>query len=174
MTQLARAMAIVMLSCLTLQAREKLDPLPEDGFISLETIIDDFDTSEAAALAKYNGMRICIHGRIGAIERAEDGKPLTVIMQSAEDSAPKVKAIFRADSIPGGGLPSAPNGAQVYDSDWSGTISAETSSITVDEEAAIRGTFDNIVAGEIILKNCFKLSPQALADKLAAGNQPTE
>jgi hypothetical protein len=38
----------------------------------------------------------------------------------------------------------------------------------------IRGTFDNQVAGEIVLKNCFKLSPEALNQKLAEHGIPTE
>jgi hypothetical protein len=31
----------------------------------------------------------------------------------------------------------------------------------------VRGTFDNFVAGDIILKNSFKLAPEALQKKLA-------
>jgi uncharacterized SAM-dependent methyltransferase len=64
--------------------------------------------------------------------------------------------------------------ATVYHSDWNGNLSNATSFIVEGENVAVRGTFDNFVAGDIILKNSFKLSSEALQKKLAEHGLPTE
>ena len=57
--------------------------------------------------------------------------------------------------------------ATVYHRDWAGNLSNQQSFIVVGQVVGIRGTFDNFVAGEIILKNSYKLSAEALAKKLS-------
>ena len=51
--------------------------------------------------------------------------------------------------------------------DWNGDVLGKSSYIVQGEKIAVRGTFDNFVAGDIVLKNCFKLGPGPLAKKLA-------
>lgn len=181
MTTLVRlaTLAIIMLPAAHMAtAQDRLAPLPADGFVSLETIVNDFATSPEDALAKYNGMRICVHGRVGSLSQADDdqGDPLAVTMQLVDRTTPDVKAIFTADNIPGDAVLVANDGSRVsvYHRDWNGNLSTQTSFIVAGEDVAIRGTFDNFVAGDIILKNCFKLSPEALAAKLPAQGEPTE
>jgi uncharacterized SAM-dependent methyltransferase len=89
-------------------------------------------------------------------------------MQLPNRTTPDVKAVFSADFIPSSVVTVADNDtkATVYHADWNGNLSNATSFIVEGENVAVRGTFDNFVAGDIILKNSFKLAPEALQKKL--------
>lgn len=151
-------------------SQSALAPLPPDGFVTLEQIVTDFANSETQALQKYNGMRICVYGRVGEVAQSDDeeGDPLTAYMQLPNRTTPDVKAIFSADFIPSSVVTVANDDtkATVYHADWNGNLSNATSFIVEGENVAVRGTFDNFVAGDIILKNSFKLGPEALQKKL--------
>jgi hypothetical protein len=97
-------------------------------------------------------------------------------MQLPDRTTPDVKAVFDPDFIPSSVVAVSDNDtrATVYHADWAGNLSNQTSFIVQGEDVAVRGTFDNFVAGDIILKNCFKLSPEALQAKLAARAPATE
>lgn len=173
MTMKPITLALVSIFCLcaNLGAQTGLAPLPPDGFVTLETIVGDFSKSVTAALQKYNGMRICVYGRVGKITRdgGEEGVPLAVFMQLPTVQTPDVKAVFDPDYIASGGVLVANNEtkATVFSTNWNGDVLQKNSFIVQGENIAVRGTFDNFIAGDIVLKNSFKLGPGELAKKLA-------
>jgi hypothetical protein len=172
------SIAFLCASAIAVLSQAPLAPLPPDGFVTLTQIVNDFATSETQAMQKYNGMRVCVYGRVGQVTQSDDkeGDPLTVFMQLPNRTTPDVKAVFSADFIPSSVVSVADNDskATVYHSDWNGNLSNATSFIVEGQNAAVRGTFDNFVAGDIILKNSFKLSPEALQKKLTEHGLPTE
>lgn len=177
MKTLSIASAILIASALAAFSQSQLAPLPPDGFVTLQQIVQDFTNQPDDALQKYNGMRICVYGRIGKVEQSDDddADPLAVSMQLQNQTTPDVKAYFDQDDIPGVvDVVDDQNKATVYHRDWAGNLSQQKSFLVGGENAAIRGTFDNFVAGDIILKNSFKLSPEALAQKLSEHGISTE
>jgi hypothetical protein len=177
MKTLSIASAILIASALAAFSQSPLAPLPPDGFVTLQQIVQDFTSQPDDALQKYNGMRICVYGRVGKVEQSDDddADPLAVTMQLQNQTTPAVKAYFDQDDIPGVvDVVDDQNKATVYHRDWAGNLSDQKSFIVGGENAAIRGTFDNFVAGDIILKNSFKLSPEALAQKLSEHGISTE
>ena len=177
MKTLSIASAILIASALAAFSQSQLAPLPPDGFVTLQQIVQDFTNQPDDALQKYNGMRICVYGRIGKVEQSDDddADPLAVSMQLQNQTTPDVKAYFDQDDIPGVvDVVDDQNKATVYHRDWAGNLSDQKSFLVGGEYAAIRGTFDNFVAGDIILKNSFKLSPEALAQKLSEHGISTE
>ena len=177
MKTLSIASAILIASALSAFSQSALAPLPPDGFVTLQQIVQDFANQPDDALQKYNGMRICVYGRIGKVEQSDDddADPLAVSMQLQNQTTPDVKAYFDQDDIPGVvDVVDDQNKATVYHRDWAGNLSQQKSFLVGGENAAIRGTFDNFVAGDIILKNSFKLSPEALAQKLSEHGISTE
>jgi 20S proteasome alpha/beta subunit len=96
-------------------------------------------------------------------------------MQLQNQTTPAVKAYFDQDDIPGVvDVVDDQNKATIYQRDWAGNLSDQKSFIVGGENAAIRGTFDNFVVGDIVLKNSFKLSPEALSQKLSEHGISTE
>lgn len=155
-----------------------LAPLPPDGFVTLEQIVNDFSTAPDAALQKYNGMRILVYGRVGQVTQSDDasGDPLTVYMQLPNQTTPDVKAVFGADDVPTGNVAVAGNHskADVFHRNWEGELTKEHSFIVEGQNTGIRGTFDNFVAGDIVLKNSHKLQTPVLMKKLAEHGITTE
>jgi hypothetical protein len=177
MKTLSIASAILIASVLAAFSQSTLAPLPPDGFVTLQQIVQDFTSQPDDALQKYNGMRICVYGRVGKVEQSddEDADPLAVTMQLQNQTTPAVKAYFDQDDIPGVvDVVDDQNKATVYHRDWAGNLSDQKSFIVGGENAAIRGTFDNFVVGDIVLKNSFKLSPEALSQKLSEHGISTE
>jgi hypothetical protein len=162
---------VLMAAVLQAYAQSPLAPLPPDGFVTLEEIVNDFAASDTQALQKYNGMRICVYGRVGQVTQADDeeGDPLAVFLQLPNRTTPDVKALFDQDFLPNSVVTVADNDskATVQHADWNGNLSGGTSLVVTGENIAVRGTFDNFIAGDVVLKNSFKLSPAALAKKLA-------
>lgn len=165
---------LLCLLLLTLPVRAQdatLPPLPPDGFVTLQQIVSDFSTAPDAALQKYNGMRILVYGRVGQVTESDDsdGDPLTVFLQLPNQTTPDVKAVFGADDVPTNNVDVANNGtkADVFHRNWEGELTHERSFIVTGENTGIRGTFDNFVAGDIVLKSCHKLMPRLLERKLA-------
>ncbi len=177
MKTLSIASAILIASALAAFSQSQLSPLPPDGFVTLQQIVQDFTNQPDDALQKYNGMRICVYGRIGKVEQSDDddADPLAVTMQLQNQTTPDVKAYFDQDDIPGVvDVVDDQNKATIYHRDWAGNLSDQKSFLVGGENAAIRGTFDNFVAGDIVLKNSFKLSPEALSQKLSEHGISTE
>jgi len=173
---LACALAAIFTGSLFAQT-SALAPLPPDGFVTLQQVVNDFATAEDAALQKYNGMRILVYGRVGEVTQSEDasGDPLAVFMRIPSQTTPDVKAVFGADDLPKI-ITVDPNHskADVYHRNWEGDLTKEHAFIVKGENTGIRGTFDNFVAGDIILKNCHKLQKDVLLKKLAEHGIPTE
>ncbi|MEN9468673.1 MAG: hypothetical protein RL630_406 [Verrucomicrobiota bacterium] len=177
MKTLSIASAILIASALAAFSQSQLAPLPPDGFVTLQQIVQDFTNQPDDALQKYNGMRICVYGRIGKVEQSDDddADPLAVTMQLQNQTTPAVKAYFDQDDIPGVvDVVDDQNKATIYHRDWAGNLSQQKSFLVGGENAAIRGTFDNFVVGDIVLKNSFKLSPEALSQKLSEHGISTE
>lgn len=155
-----------------------LPTLPPDGFVTLEQIVNDFAHSPDSAFQKYNGMRVCVYGRVGKVTQSDDteGDPLTVYMQLPNRPTPDVKAYFDSADIPSAtvGISNDDSRATLYHRDWSGNILQTSSLLVTGQNTAIRGTFDNFIAGDIILKNSFKLDPAALQKKLTEHGIATE
>jgi len=177
MKTLSIGSAILIASVLAAFSQSPLAPLPPDGFVTLQQIVQDFTSQPDDALQKYNGMRICVYGRVGKVEQSDDddADPLAVTMQLQNQTTPAVKAYFDQDDIPGVvDVVDDQNKATIYHRDWAGNLSDQKSFIVGGENAAIRGTFDNFVVGDIVLKNSFKLSPEALSQKLSEHGISTE
>ena len=177
MKTLSIASATLIASALAAFSQSQLAPLPPDGFVTLQQIVQDFTSQPDDALQKYNGMRICVYGRVGKVEQSDDddADPLAVTMQLQNQTTPAVKAYFDQDDIPGVvDVVDDQNKATIYHRDWAGNLSDQKSFIVGGENAAIRGTFDNFVVGDIVLKNSFKLSPEALSQKLSEHGISTE
>ena len=172
------AASLIALNIPALLAQSPLPALPPDGFVTLQQIVNEFSSSPDAALQKYNGMRILVYGRVGQVTQSDDadGDPLTVFLQLPNQTTPDVKAVFGADEIPTTNITVAPNEskATVFHRNWEGQLTSERSFIVAGENAGIRGTFDNFVAGDIVLKNSVKLSPPILMQKLQEHGIPTE
>jgi len=155
-----------------------LAPLPPDGFVTLEQIVNDFSSAPDAALQKYNGMRILVYGRVGQVTQSQDadGDPLTVYMQLSNRTTPDVKAVFGADDVPTGNVDVAENQtkADVFHRNWEGNLTSERAFIVEGENTGIRGTFDNFVAGDIVIKNSHKLQKEVLMRKLSEHGIDTE
>jgi len=174
---LACALAAIFTGSLFAQ-NSALAPLPPDGFVTLQQVVNDFATAEDVALQKYKGMRILVYGRVGKVSQSDDdsGDPLAVFMRIPNRTTPDVKAVFGADDLPTRNVTVAGNHSKVdvFHHNWEGEITREHAFITEGENTGIRGTFDNFVAGEIILKNCHKLQKDVLLKKLAEHGIPTE
>ena len=155
-----------------------LAPLPPDGFVTLQQIVSDFATSQEAAMQKYNGMRILVYGRVGEVTQSSDsqGDPLTVFMQLPNQTTPDVKAVFGADDVPTNNVSVASNQtkADVFHRNWQGELTNERAFIVEGENVGIRGTFDNFVAGDVVLQNSHKLQTSELMKKLTEHGIPTE
>ena len=119
-----------------------------------------------------------MYGRVGKVTQSDDteGDPLTVYLQLPNRPTPDVKAYFDSDDIVSAtvGVSSDDSRATLYHRDWSGNILRTSSLVVTGENTAIRGTFDNFVAGDIILKNSFKLDPATLQKKLTEHGIATE
>jgi hypothetical protein len=74
------ASTIVIASALTAFSHYQLAPLSADAFVTLQQIVNEFTDHPDDALQKYNGMRICVYGRLGKVEPSDDDDtdPLTV------------------------------------------------------------------------------------------------
>ena len=172
------SIALLLATICAALCQTPLPTLPPDGFVTLEQIVNDFANSADSAFQKYNGMRICVYGRVGKVTQSDDteGDPLTVYLQLPNRPTPDVKAYFDSDDILSAtvGVSSDDSRATLYHRDWSGNILRTSSLVVTGENTAIRGTFDNFVAGDIILKNSFKLDPAALQKKLTEHGIATE
>jgi hypothetical protein len=155
-----------------------LAPLPPDGFVTLQQIVSDFSNAPDAALKKYDGSRVLVYGRVGQVTQSGDasGDPLTVYMQIPEQTTPDVKAVFGAEDLPTTNVSTDNNDSKVdvFQRNWEGMITKEHAFIVEGENTGIRGTFDNFVAGDIVLKNSCKLQKSALMKKLAEHGITTE
>lgn len=144
--------------------------MPADGFVTLETIVDDFAKSLPDALQKYNGMRVCVYGRVEKItQKSNTGESsIALLMKSSSALNPNVKALFSDVYIPSGSIILADSETEtaVLCADWTGNVQGKSSPIVIGEMVAVRGFFDNCVSGDIILKNCFKLGAEGLEKKL--------
>lgn len=154
-----------------------LAPLPPDGFVTLQQVVSDFSADESAALQKYNGMRILVYGRVGKVSQSHDGAgdPLTVYMQLPNQTTPDVRAVFGADDIAKNNSVD-PNHSKVdvFHRNWEGNLTKEHAFLVEGENTGICGTFDNFIAGDVVLKNCHKLQTGVLMKKLAEHHIPTE
>lgn len=155
-----------------------LAPLPPDGFVTLQQIVNDFSSAPDAALQKYNGMRVLVYGRVGQVTQSHDadGDPLTVFMQLPTMTTPDVKAVFGADDVPTNNVDVSSNKtkADVFHRNWEGELTKERAFIVEGQNVGIRGTFDNFVAGDIVLQNSSKLQNGVLMKKLAEHGIGTE
>lgn len=177
------ALLVLFLSTTALFAQAPaLTPLPPDGFVTLDQIVSDFSTQPDAALKKYQGQRILVYGRVGQVEKSDDseGNPLTVYLQLAQNPTPDVKCVFGISDIPRAG-----QNAQVQVSEdgteavlahrnEEGTINWQRPFIEEGQNVGIRGTFDNFVAGDIVLKDSRKLRPETLMKVLQEHGIATE
>lgn len=165
------ALTLFSVSAQTDSTAAALPPLPPDGFVTLQQIVGEFSSNPTAALQKYNGMRILVYGRVGQVTQSDDsdGDPLTVFLQLPNQTTPDVKAVFGADDVPTTDLNVAPNESKavVFHRNRDGDLTSERSFIVVGENIGVRGTFDNFVAGDIVLKNSFKVRPADLQKTLS-------
>ena len=159
------------------QAAAALAPLPPDGFVTLEQITKEFTQNPDAALQKYNGMRIKVYGRVGQVANSddEDGDPLTVYLQLPNNPTPDVKCVFNDAGVPQGGTVVVQNNGQEADfykhrrDVWQDELTPSEHAIDITGQmACIAGTFDNFIAGDIVLKECRRLRQAAIERLLAA------
>lgn len=154
-----------------------LAPLPPDGFVTLQQITSDFSKNPDAALQKYDGMRVTVYGRVGQVANSddEDGDPLTVFLQLPNNPTPDVKCVFNNAGVPQGGTVVVENNGQEADfykhrrDIWEDELTPSEHPIDITGQmAGIVGTFDNFIAGDVVLKECRRLRPAPLRKLLAA------
>lgn len=157
--------ASLLSSVVLANAQTPLPPLPADNFVTLTQIVNEFSTQPDAALQKYQGQRILVYGIVGQVTQSDDmdGDPLTVFLQIPNNTTPDVKCVFPVADIPRN---EQGNEVQISDDDREavgahrnreGNISWQRPIFTEGQNAGIRGTFDNFVAGDIVLKDCRKV-----------------
>lgn len=149
-----------------------LAPLPVNGFVTLEQIVSDFRTNADAALQKYGGNQITVFGRVGQVEQPGDGENvLNVYLQVFKNPTPDVKAVFAADAFPENAqIQFSADGTQasVVTFNRENQPANTVPIATVDERIGIRGSFSDYQVGDIILKNCRKVSSGEV-EKLMGG-----
>lgn len=165
-----------LLAAVSLNAQDApaLQPLPPDGFVTLQQIMSDFSSNQVAAMQKYNGMRVLVYGRVGQVGQSDDsaGNPLTVFLQQANDSTPDVKCVFTSADIPAGyqdaqvRISEDGTQASIYHRNFEGNLTRERPYVEVGQNLGVHGTFDNFVAGDIVLKDCRKVLPQRMMEIL--------
>ena len=150
----------------------QLAPLPVNGFVTLEQIVSDFRTAPDAAIQKYGGNRITVFGRVGKLEQPGDGNNiLSVYLQVFNDPTPDVKCIFAQDAFrQNAQIQISADGSQASEIMMNQeNMPARTVEVaTVDGRIGVKGSFDNFAAGDIILKDCRKVSKEEI-EKLSAG-----
>lgn len=165
-------------------AQAALQPLPPDGFVTLEQVVSDFSSQPDAALQKYQGQRLIVYGRVGQLKQSDDsdGDPLTVFLQLASNPTPDVKCVFQQIAMPRGDQNAQVNvtddGTEAViahrEQNRAGKINYERPFITEGQMVGIRGTFDNFDVGDVVLKDCRKMRPEFLMRTLREHGIATE
>jgi uncharacterized protein (DUF2384 family) len=173
------ALLPLIATCVFAQTPGTLAPLPPDGFVTLDQVVQDFTQQPDAALQKYNGMRILVYGRIGQVTHSDDaeGDPLTVYLQQPNNITPDVKCVFTNSGVPQSGdvvVKGSDEEADFFHRNQQGDITSERPIDIVGQNVGIRGTFDNFVAGDVILKDCRKVRAARLNEILAQHGISTE
>ena len=166
-------LSVWLATIVTLSAQTPgLAPLPENGWVTLEQIVGDFRSNADAALQKYGGNQVIVFGRVGKVEQPGDGNNvLNVYLQEFNDPTPDVKAVFAATAFrENAQIQFSADGSQASEVVMnSENLPARTIPIaTVDERIAIKGSFSDFQVGDIILKDCRKLTKEEVA-KLTGG-----
>jgi len=166
-------LCVFLATIATLSAQTpNLAPLPINGFVTLEQIVSDFRTAPDAALQKYGGNRITVFGRVGKVEQPGDGNNvLSIYLQVFNDPTPDVKCIFAADAFRQNAQSQfSPDGNQASEAVMNQeNMPANTTPIAiVDQRIGIKGSFSGFQVGDIILRDCRKVS-KAEIEKLSAG-----
>lgn len=173
------AVVSFVLAGLGVGVAQELAPLPPDGFVTLQQIVQEFSEQPDAALKKYEGMRILVYGRVGQVTQSddEDGDPVVVFLQLPQNPTPDVKCVFNAAGVPQGGnvnVEENDSEADFYKRDKAGNITSEVPLDITGQMVGIRGTFDNFIAGDIVLKECRKLKMDSLEKVLSRHGIETE
>jgi len=183
------AVLSVLTPCLAVAQTEEnppaLKPLPPDGFVTLETVRKDFTENEPAAMKKYNGARITVYGRVGEVAPASDmeGDPMAVFLQNPNNITPDVKAVFNQPNLPQGNLVVQNNDseADIYKhrntgigGDWRQDLPSQKPLVIKGQMVGITGTFDNFVAGDVVIKECQLMKEKELIKKLKEHGIATE
>lgn len=173
---------LALLLSATLVSAQSLAPLPPDGFVTLAQIVSDFSTAPDAANQKYNGQRVLVYGTVGQLSQGEGGSsnPLAVYLQLPNNTTPDVKAIFTLSDIPPAGQDAAVQisgdgrQATIFHRNIEGDLNRQQPFVTVGQNLGIRGTFDQLVAGDIVLKDAKKEEKGKLMQILKEHGIPTE
>jgi hypothetical protein len=159
-----------------------LPPLPPDGFVTLEQIVSDFASQPQVAADKYNGQQIVVYGRVGPVAQSDDeaGDPLVVFLQLANTPTPDVKCVFPLADLPEwsdtAGVQISEDGSQavLFHRGKDGNVMKQHVFATTGQTLGICGTFDRLVAGDIVLKDCEKVGAEKLTKILQAHGIATE
>jgi len=148
-----------------------LAPLPPDGFVTLEQIVSDFSSQPDAAAQKYNGARVLVYGRVGSVKQSDDinGNPLVAYLQLASNPTPDVKCVFDDGDIPSQNISINSDQTQVTiakRNDEDGALHDKRPFLIVGQNVGIHGTFSRFTAGDVVLHNSKKVSPEKLAEAL--------
>jgi len=148
-----------------------LAPLPPDGFVTLDQIVSDFSTQPDAAAQKYNGARVLVYGRVGSVQKSDDidGNPLVAFLQLASNPTPDVKCVFDDGDIPSENVSINSDQTQVTiakRNDETGALDDKRPFLIVGQNVGIHGTFSRFTAGDVVLHNSRKVSPEKLAEAL--------
>lgn len=173
---------LALLLSATILSAQSLAPLPPDGFVTLAQIVSDFTTAPDAANQKYNGQRILVYGTVGQLSQGEgsSSNPLAVYLQLPNNTTPDVKAVFTLSDIPPAGQDAAVQisgdgrQATIFHRNREGDLNRQRPFVTVGQNIGVRGTFDQLVAGDIVLKDAVKEAPEKLMQILKEHGIPTE
>jgi len=173
---------LALLLSATVLSAQTLAPLPPDGFVTLAQIVADFSAAPDAATQKYSGQRVLVYGTVGQISQGDDNSssPLSVFLQLPNNTTPDVKCIFTLSDIPEGGQDAAVQisgdgrQATLFHRNREGDLNGQKPFITVGQNLGIRGTFDQLVAGDIVLKDAKKEDKGKLMEILKQHGISTE
>ena len=147
-----------------------LAPLPSDGFVTLQQVMTDFSTHPTQAQQKYDGNRITVYGRVGHISKGDDmaGNPMVAYLQKSDmEATPDVKCIFSPDDVPTGQgnveISENHQNASIFSRNSMGEITRQTSYLNVGDMVGIRGTVSDFEVGDVVMKDCHRVSKDKLA-----------
>jgi len=147
-----------------MDAASYLQPLPKNGAVSLKTIAGDFASNSQAAAGKYAGRRITVIGRVAMLGNgSSENKILVVTLQDAAASLPAVKCNFLFGSLPqNSSIEISGDGSQatLVQRDRSGAVLGRQSYLSVGQKVAIKGDFQELKVGDIVLTACKLLSSE--------------
>lgn len=145
-----------------------LKPLGEKGIVSLKTIAGDFASNPTAAIGKYTDRMVTVVGRVSHLSQGHgENVALVVTLQDASATLPAVKGVFLPSTFSENSeiqVPEDGASATLVKRDSRGKILGQETYLTVDQIVGIKGTYNMMKAGDVVLTDCKLLSKEKLKE----------